>query len=194
MYGLPLLLPAILADLGWTYWHAGLLAAATAAGYVSGLVLILSASRIAPGRVYPLALLVAAAALANHQLVTRIRHILNLEDRPMTISRKGQALAAMVSLAVIVALVLIAQPSVGKDKRKKKGGSEAQQPAENLNQTKSPFPIGSLIECAHTERAQAWTNHFQSRIGYKEYSITFVSENLSVMVIAEGVTLQDVPQ
>ena len=64
MCGLPLLLPAMLADLGWTYWHAGLLAAATAAGYVSGLVLALAAGpRVPPGRVFQLALLVAATAL-----------------------------------------------------------------------------------------------------------------------------------
>lgn len=49
----------------------------------------------------------AAAAMANHQLLVRIRHILNLEDRRMTLSAK--ALTVIGSLLVVGGLLVAAR-------------------------------------------------------------------------------------
>ncbi len=49
----------------------------------------------------------AAAAMANHQLLVRIRHILNLEDRRMTLSAK--ALTMFAALVVTGALLVAAR-------------------------------------------------------------------------------------
>jgi len=48
----------------------------------------------------------AAAAMANHQLVTRIRQILNIEERSMTVSSKVLSLAG--SLVVVTGLIVAA--------------------------------------------------------------------------------------
>jgi beta-lactamase regulating signal transducer with metallopeptidase domain len=51
----------------------------------------------------------AAAALANHQLVRRIRHILNLEDRTMPVSKRQLAFSAAAVIAATVVVVATAQ-------------------------------------------------------------------------------------
>jgi beta-lactamase regulating signal transducer with metallopeptidase domain len=48
----------------------------------------------------------AAAAMANHQLVTRIRQILNIEERSMTVS--GKMLSFVGSLVVVTGLIVAA--------------------------------------------------------------------------------------
>jgi beta-lactamase regulating signal transducer with metallopeptidase domain len=51
----------------------------------------------------------AAAAMANHQLVARIRNILNVEDRTMRFSARS-VLAAAGSLALLAGLLIVAGP------------------------------------------------------------------------------------
>jgi beta-lactamase regulating signal transducer with metallopeptidase domain len=55
----------------------------------------------------------AAAAMANHQLVTRIRQILNLEERSMTLPAKTLSLAAglLLTAGLIVAAYAQSQPT-----------------------------------------------------------------------------------
>ena len=61
---LPLIVPAMMADLGWTFTNAGLLSAASSAGLFVGLFVTMAARRsIAPARLFQLGLIVAAAAL-----------------------------------------------------------------------------------------------------------------------------------
>ena len=62
--GYALVLPAMMADLGWSHWQAGLLATACAAGFAAGIALTLFAQRaVSAARLFQLGLLVAAAAL-----------------------------------------------------------------------------------------------------------------------------------
>jgi MFS family permease len=64
LLALPLILPAMLADLGWTNWHAGLLASACALGYAVGLLLTFASRRVVSAvRLYQIGLVLAAAAL-----------------------------------------------------------------------------------------------------------------------------------
>ena len=76
---LPLVLPAMLADLGWSYWHGGLLAAATAGGYITGLVLALPRYRAMPsGRIFQMALLLAIASLIATGAARDVNHLVLL--------------------------------------------------------------------------------------------------------------------
>lgn len=64
LLALGLILPSMLEDLGWTYWHGALLAASGAAGYTWGIVLTLSAQRVVPvARLFQLGLMLAVASL-----------------------------------------------------------------------------------------------------------------------------------
>jgi MFS family permease len=70
---LPVILPAMMADLGWTYTHAGLLGAATSAGLFLGLLLTVAArGAVAPARLFQLGLVVAAIALVATGAVRNI--------------------------------------------------------------------------------------------------------------------------
>ncbi len=61
---LPLILPAMTADLGWTYTQAGMIAAASPAGLLLGLCLSMAArTAVSPVRLFQLSLVVVAAAL-----------------------------------------------------------------------------------------------------------------------------------
>ncbi|HWL75736.1 MAG TPA: M56 family metallopeptidase, partial [Burkholderiaceae bacterium] len=58
----------------------------------------------------------ALAAMASHQLVTRIRHMLNLEDHPMKVSRK--VLVAALAVVVTLGLWIGAQAQTTKEEPK----------------------------------------------------------------------------
>lgn len=103
---LPLVLPAMLSDLGWSRWHGGLLAAATAGGYVTGLVLVLPRHRATPsGRVFQLALVVAAASLVTTGAVRDVNHLVLLRFI------SGMAAAALVvSGTRLAAAIFVHEP------------------------------------------------------------------------------------
>ncbi|HKD35801.1 MAG TPA: M56 family metallopeptidase [Pirellulales bacterium] len=62
----------------------------------------------------------AAAAMANHQLVARIRNILNVEDRTMRFSTRS-VLVAIASIGLLVSLLFIAAPLAADDEQKPSG-------------------------------------------------------------------------
>ena len=101
LLALPLILPSMLADLGWDYWQGGIFASASAAGTVAGLVLLMPARRIVPpARLFQLGLLVTAAALIVTgstrdllQLAT-LRFVLGVASVPVLLS--GTALASSI--------------------------------------------------------------------------------------------------
>jgi MFS family permease len=73
---LPVILPAMMADLGWTYTHAGLLAASSSAGLLLGLFLTQAArGPVAPARLFQLGLFVAAAALLATGAARDLTHL-----------------------------------------------------------------------------------------------------------------------
>lgn len=57
---------------------------------------------------------------------------------------------------------------------------------------RSTASMGSLIECPDSEAAKAWREHFQGLYDIKHYSMSFLSENIALVVFAEGVVLRDV--
>ncbi len=78
----------------------------------------------------------AAAAMANHQLVARIRNILNVEDRTMRFSTRS-VLAATGLIGVLVSLLFIAGPLAASDQEKPTG--DAASNADKLDQGKQPI-------------------------------------------------------
>jgi len=55
----------------------------------------------------------------------------------------------------------------------------------------SQVPMGSLIECPDSEAAVAWTRHWNDGRAIKHYSMTFLSENLQLLVFATDCVLKD---
>lgn len=96
-----LILPAMMADLGWTFWQAGLLGSCCAAGYAAGLVLVTVArGRVTPARLFQLGFIVAAATLvttgATRDLaqLSILRFISGFAAAPMLVS--GRILASAI--------------------------------------------------------------------------------------------------
>ncbi len=91
----------------------------------------------------------AAAAMADHHLVTRIRHILNLEDRSMGVSRK--TLSGLIALAITCGWIVVSYAQQADDRSLAAGGAkpsvsadaEAEPPkkvSQNLEAAAEPSP------------------------------------------------------
>lgn len=55
---------------------------------------------------------------------------------------------------------------------------------------KSEISMGSLLECPDSEAALAWKKHFNGLFDIKHYSITFLSENIYLLVFATDVIVK----
>ncbi len=75
----------------------------------------------------------AAAAMANHQLVARIRNILNVEDRTMRFSTRS-LLAVIGSIGLLATLLFIAGPLAADDQQKPAGSPP---PSSNVKSERS---------------------------------------------------------
>lgn len=56
----------------------------------------------------------------------------------------------------------------------------------------SNVSMSSLIECPDSEAAHAWAQHFRGLFDFKHYSITFLSENIALVVFATDFELREV--
>jgi beta-lactamase regulating signal transducer with metallopeptidase domain len=116
----------------------------------------------------------AAAALASHQLVKRIRHILKVEERTMTVSRKT-LVALLASIVLSVSLGVYAQQQNAQSAGQSESQKQEQQRVEEHGLSAALAEKRNLLQSAEDRLAAASEQTKSVKNAYRNGSVTLDS-------------------